>query len=262
MTFKRMLVGTDGSDSAMRAVEHASALAGKLGVELVVTHAYLKTQRRKESRERVTASYDIGASILRDASAWFREQATIRPLLREGPAADTLIATAREESTDLIVVGNRGLSTRHLLIGSVPARVAHQAPCSVLIVHTTDSLEDEPYARVLMATDGSPTAMAAVAVGGELAAAVKADARVIHVGEEGQGARILEEAARLLPVRALGRTVPGDPARRIVEVAEEEGCDLIVIGNKGMTGARRFLASLPSKVARHARAHVLLVKTT
>jgi nucleotide-binding universal stress UspA family protein len=262
VTFKRMLVGTDGSDSAMRAVEHASALAGKLGVELIVTHAYSKSQRPKESRERVSASYDIGASILRDASAWFREQATIRPLLREGPAADTLIATAREEGADLIVVGNRGLSTRQLLIGSVPARVAHQAPCTVLIVHTTDSLEDQPYARVLMATDGSPTATAAIAVGGELAAAVEADARVIHVGEEGQGARILEEASRLLPVRALGRTVTGDPARRIVEVAEEEGCDLIVIGNKGMTGARRFMASIPSKVARHARAHVLLVKTT
>jgi nucleotide-binding universal stress UspA family protein len=129
-------------------------------------------------------------------------------------------------------------------------------------VHTTDSLEDQPYARVLMATDGSPTATAAIAVGGELAAAVEADAKVIHVGEEDQGARILEEASRLLPVRALGRTVTGDPARRIVEVAEEEGCDLIVIGNKGMTGARRFMASIPSKVARHARAHVLLVKTT
>jgi nucleotide-binding universal stress UspA family protein len=262
VTFKRMLVGTDGSDSATRALEHASALAGKLGVELVVTHAYSKAQRPKESRERVTASYDIGASILRDASAWFRERATIRPVLREGPAADTLIAAARDEGADLIVVGNRGLGTRQLLIGSVPARVAHLSPCTVLIVHTTDSLDEEPYERVLMATDGSPTATAAIGVGGELAAAVGAEARLIHVGEEARGTEILEEAARRLSVKALGRTVTGDPARRIPQVAEEEGCDLIVIGNKGMTGARRFLASVPSKVARHARAHVLLVKTT
>jgi nucleotide-binding universal stress UspA family protein len=262
LTFKRLLVGTDGSDSAMRALDHASALAGKLGAELIVTHAYSKPQRASESRDRVTASRDIGASILRDASAWFRERATIRPLLREGPAADTLIASARDEGADLIVVGNRGLSTRQLLIGSVPAKVAQHAPCTVLIVHTTDSLEDEPYTRVLMATDGSSTAASAIQIGGGLAAAVGAEARVIHVGEEARGTEVLDQAARLLPVTALGRTVAGDPAKRIVEVAQDEGCDLIVIGNKGMTGARRFLASVPSKVARHAKAHVLLVKTT
>jgi nucleotide-binding universal stress UspA family protein len=262
VTFKRLLVGTDGSDSAMRALEHASALAGKLGAELIVTHAYPKPRRPSETRDRVTASRDIGASILRDASAWFQERATIRPLLREGPAADTLIASARDEGADLIVVGNRGLSARQLLIGSVPAKVAQQAPCTVLIVHTTDSLENEPYSRVLMATDGSPTAAGAIQVGGGLAASVGAEARVIHVGDETRGGKVLEHAAGMLQVPALGRTVAGDPAKRIVEVAEEEGCDLIVIGNKGMTGARRFLASVPSKVARHANAHVLLVKTT
>ena len=261
MTFRRILVGTDGSDSALRAVDHASALAAKVGAELLVTHAYPKPHQPPQARDRVTASYDIGASILRDASAWFQERAPIRPLLREGPAAETLIAAAREEQVDLLVVGNRGLGTRQLLIGSVPARVSHQAPCTVLIVHTTNGLEGEPYARALLATDGSPTASRAVAAGGELVATVGAEARLLHVGDRERGKGVLEEAARLCQAPALGRTVSGDPARRIVEVAREEGCDLIVVGNKGMTGARRFLASVPSRVSRHAPCHVLLVKT-
>ena len=260
MTFRRMVVGTDGSDSAMRAVDHAARLAANIGAELIVTHALPRRRKPTAARDRVTASYDIGTSILRDAAAWYRDRVDVRSLLREGPAADTLIAAAREEDADVLVVGNRGLGTRKLLIGNVPSRVAHRAPCAVLIVHTTDSIDVEPYRKVLLATDGSPTAAVAVAAGGELAAALGAEVRLLHVGDPSHG--VLEEAARSLPVRALGRTMAGEPAARIVEVAGEEVCDLIVVGNKGMTGSRRFLASVPSRVARHAPCHVLLVKTT
>jgi nucleotide-binding universal stress UspA family protein len=262
MTFRRMVVGTDGSDSAMRAVDHAARLAATIGAQLIVTHALPRRRKPTPARDRVTASYDIGTSILRDAAAWYRDRVDVRSLLREGPAADTLIAAAREEDADVLVVGNRGLGTRKLLIGNVPSRVAHRAPCAVLIVHTTDSIDVEPYRKVLLATDGSPTAAVAVAAGGELAAALGAEVRLLHVGDPSHGTGVLEEAARSLPVRALGRTVAGEPAARIVEVAGEEGCDLIVVGNKGMTGGRRFLASVPSRVARHSPCHVLLVKTT
>jgi nucleotide-binding universal stress UspA family protein len=191
-----------------------------------------------------------------------RDRVDVRSLLTEGPAAEALIASAREEKADLLVVGNRGLGTRQLLIGNVPARVAHRAPCTVLIVHTTDSMEEDPYKKVLVGTDGSPAAGSAVAAGGALAAAVGAEVRLLHVGHVARGTAVLREAARSLPVRSRGRTVAGEPAARIVQIAEEEGCDLIVIGTKGGAGARRLLASVPSRVARHASCHVLLVKTT
>jgi nucleotide-binding universal stress UspA family protein len=262
VTFRRLVVGTDGSDSARRAVDHAARLAARIDAEVVVTHALPRRRRPAHDRDRVTASYDIGTSILRDAAAWYRDRVDIRSLLREGPAAEALIAAAREEHADLLVVGNRGLGTRQLMIGNVPSRVAHHAPCTVLIVHTTDSIDEEPYRKVLVATDGSPTATAAVAAGGELAAVLGAEVRLLHVGDPARGATVLEEAARSLPVRALGRTVAGEPGARIVEVAGEERCDLVVVGNKGMTGSRRFLASVPSRVARHSPCHVLLVKTT
>jgi nucleotide-binding universal stress UspA family protein len=55
----------------------------------------------------------------------------------------------------------------------------------------------------------------------------------------------------------------GDPADAILDVAEEKNADLIVVGNKGMTGARRFLlGSVPNKVSHHAPCNVMIVRTT
>jgi nucleotide-binding universal stress UspA family protein len=76
----------------------------------------------------------------------------------------------------------------------------------------------------------------------------------------------LEQAAE--EVRAAGVPVEtfareGDPADAILDVAEERGSDLIVVGNKGMTGAKRFLlGSVPNKVSHHAPCSVLIVRTT
>ena len=55
----------------------------------------------------------------------------------------------------------------------------------------------------------------------------------------------------------------GDPADAILDVAEEQNADLIVVGNKGMTGAKRFLlGSVPNKVSHHAPCSVLIIRTT
>ena len=65
--------------------------------------------------------------------------------------------------------------------------------------------------------------------------------------------------------RPVGQPYPrlGDPADAILDVAEEQGADLIVIGNKGMTGAKRFLlGSVPNKVSHHAPCSVLIIRTT
>jgi len=76
---------------------------------------------------------------------------------------------------------------------------------------------------------------------------------------------MLEAAAR--EIRAAGVEVEvfalqGDPADAILDVAEERGSDLIVIGNKGMTGAKRFLlGSVPNKVSHHAPCSVLIIRT-
>jgi nucleotide-binding universal stress UspA family protein len=228
-TYRRIVVGTDGSDSAGRAVGHAAWLAGALGAELIVSHSY------REAVEEATTPRRLGSSVLRDACAQVAEVEP-RPVLRTGEAAEALVSLAREEDVDLIVVGNRGLGNRRVLMGTVPGRVAQRAPCDVLIAHTTLDVESG-YRRLLLATDRSPTAERAVAVGTRLAEDLGADREELNVTE-------------------------GDPAEGIVRSASDRGVDLVVVGNKGLTGARRFLASVPSRVARRAPCHVLLVKTT
>ncbi len=226
-TYRRILVGTDGSDSAIRAVTHAGWLAGALGADLLVSHAYA------EAREDPGGPRNMGASVLRDACALVTK-ADPTPLLRPGEAAEALVGLAREEGADLVVVGNRGLGNRRVLMGTVPGRVAQRAPCDVLVAHTTGLVPEEPYRRVHLATDRSPTGERATAAGLALADALGAEREELHVTEE-------------------------DPAQGIVRAAAERGADLVVVGNKGLTGARRFLASVPSRVARRAPCHVLLV---
>jgi len=257
--FSTLTVGTDGSDSAQRAVGHAVRLAAATDADLVVVNAFGGVV---PTEGHTGASREIGASLLRDMAARHAEHPRIRPVLRSGDAADVLLAVGAEEGADLIVVGNRGMGPKRQRIGNVPNRIAHRAPCDVLIAQTTGPAREGTYDRVLLATDGSPTAAQALTKGAELAERVGAETLVVSVGP--QGRRVAEAAARQLPeaIAASAVGAEGEPAARIVEVAEERDCDLIVIGNRGMTGMRRFLASVPSRVVHAAPCHVLLVKTT
>jgi nucleotide-binding universal stress UspA family protein len=74
-------------------------------------------------------------------------------------------------------------------------------------------------------------------------------------------ARAEASGAGVVSVETFARQ--GDAADAILDVAEEQHCDLIVVGNKGMTGAKRFLlGSVPNKVSHHAPCSVLIVRTT
>lgn len=122
------------------------------------------------------------------------------------------------------------------------------------------------YKKLMMATDGSVTASHAVGVGMDVAKATGAEVLLLHVGDSKDGKKVLSQAEKAHAksgVTISTTTVSGDPADMICEVAEREGVDLIVIGNKGMTGAKRFLlGSVPNQVSHHAPCNVLIVKTT
>lgn len=138
--FARILVGTDGSDSASTAVAHAAELAKVAGAELIVMHAYPPPRSDVGGPFGGDAypGHEIGKSILADAEKRFAGDATVRTVLREGSAAEAIIDVAEEEKVDLIVVGNKGMTgAKRFLLGSVPNHVAHHAPCTVLIAHTT-----------------------------------------------------------------------------------------------------------------------------
>lgn len=139
--FQRILVGTDGSDTASRAVEHAAAIAKAAGAELLVLNSYPLPRTDAGSPFGPTEAYagpEIGKSVLADVEKRFGGDVKLRTVLRGGDPADVIVDVAEEEKADLIVVGNRGMSgAKRFLLGSVPNNVSHHAPCSVLIVHTT-----------------------------------------------------------------------------------------------------------------------------
>ena len=121
--------------------------------------------------------------------------------------------------------------------------------------------------RILVATDGSETAGQAVDRAVDVARTTGAALTVLSAGEEAVAAGVVQaEAARLAAAGVAVDTlvVAGDPAAAIVGTAREEGFDLVVVGNKGMTGPRRHftLGSVPNKVSHSLTCSLLLVRTT
>jgi len=122
------------------------------------------------------------------------------------------------------------------------------------------------YSKILIATDGSLTADRAVERGLDIAASLGSAAVLLTVASEAKAKTVLDRTLadhsnRNQPIETASES--GDPASVILDVSEEIGADLIVVGNKGMQGPRRFfLSSIPNKVAHHAKCAVLIVKTT
>ena len=146
--FKSIVVGTDGSDTAGKAVEEAIALARALGasIELVSAYEPVAGQRlREEARDApqdlqwmVNPREDVDATLREACEAIEAAGVAVTPYSREGDPADAILDVAEERGADLIVVGNKGMTgAKRFLLGSVPNKVSHHAPCSVLIVRTS-----------------------------------------------------------------------------------------------------------------------------
>jgi nucleotide-binding universal stress UspA family protein len=146
--FKSIVVGTDGSDTATQAVRQAVDLAGAVGAKLELVSAYapvsgqrLREERREtpedlqwaiNPREDVNQTLEAAAAVAREAGV----EVDLYP--RQGDPADAILDVAEEQEADLIIVGNKGMTgAKRFLLGSVPNKVSHHAPCSVLIIRTT-----------------------------------------------------------------------------------------------------------------------------
>jgi nucleotide-binding universal stress UspA family protein len=146
--FGSIVVGTDGSDTATEAVRQATELAKSVGAEVFVVSAYEPVPEGRLRAERKDAPDDLQWSInpredveatLNQAADSIRETGVrVETFPREGDAADAILDVAEEQNADLIVVGNKGMTgAKRFLLGSVPNKVSHHAPCSVLIIRTT-----------------------------------------------------------------------------------------------------------------------------
>ena len=144
--YQTVVVGTDGSDSSLRAVDRAGAIAAGSGAKVIVATAYFpqsEDQRAadvlKDEGYKMSGNAPIYA-ILREAKdrATQAGAATVEEKAVVGAPVDALVELAEEVNADLLVVGNVGLSTiAGRLLGSVPANVARRSKTDVLIVHTS-----------------------------------------------------------------------------------------------------------------------------
>jgi nucleotide-binding universal stress UspA family protein len=122
------------------------------------------------------------------------------------------------------------------------------------------------YKNILVGTDGSATAAIAVDRAVEVAAATGARLTILTVDREERGRKVVDEVAGKHAGSGVDietKVLTGDPASVLVDETERGGYDLLVVGNKGMTGASRFfLGSVPNKVSHHAPSALLIVRTT
>ncbi|HTU85925.1 MAG TPA: universal stress protein [Solirubrobacteraceae bacterium] len=147
--FTSILVGTDGSQTAHTALARAIELSASLSARLGIVSAYEPVSDPRLRGEQVIAPKDVRWAInpheevlalLDDARAEAVQAGVtgVETFARQGDAADAIIDVAEEQHSDLIVVGNKGMTgAKRFLLGSVPNKVSHHAPCSVLIVRTT-----------------------------------------------------------------------------------------------------------------------------
>lgn len=158
--YERVVVGTDLSATARVATERAAVLAQRLGAELLIVHA----GKASEALERLASEHGGKAIAV------------------QGPPADVLVAQTEAAGAALLVVGSVGMSgAKRFLLGSVPNKVSHHAATDVLIVKTDPPRGSSDYTKVLVGTDGSPTAMRAVDMTSELAKRLAAKTTIVCV---------------------------------------------------------------------------------
>jgi nucleotide-binding universal stress UspA family protein len=146
--FDRIVVGTDGSETATQAVKTAIELAkvSKSKLEIVSAYEPIPQDRLKQEREGISGdvAYAVNpredVQLVLDKAAADAKKAKVDVVThaREGDPADAILDVAEENNADLVLVGNKGMTgAKRFLLGSVPNKISHHAPCSVMIIRTT-----------------------------------------------------------------------------------------------------------------------------
>src|SRR2546426_9056323 len=146
--FGSIVVGTDGSETAGEAVRQATDWAKAVGARIHLVSAFepVGNQRLREEQTQVPDDMqwmvnqreDVDATLRAAAEQLVESGVDVETYARQGDPADAILDVAEEQNADLIIVGNKGMTgAKRFLLGSVPNKVSHHAPCSVLIIRTT-----------------------------------------------------------------------------------------------------------------------------
>ena len=257
MAYRRIVVATTGSETAETAERLAVAVAASVKARLTIVHAYTDPARAEDA---VARAVRIAAE----------DGLTAETILSGEEPAQAVLAAAAEKDADLIVIGSVGFATSEQLFGSIPRKVVTEAPCDVLLTRARGAGErppgTPPYRNLLIATDGSVTADRAARKGYAFARRLGAAVTLIFVGHPRTGELILQDTIATLAedsgVPSSTEIRQGDPAQQIVDAAAGGRFDLVVIGNRGMAGAKAtLLGSVPRDIAESSPTDVLVTRT-
>jgi nucleotide-binding universal stress UspA family protein len=145
--FRSIVVGTDGSETASEAVRQAAELAARLQARVHLVCVYEPVPSAQEGQGDVDVAAESGwvlrpreavdATLSSAAAVFAAAGVEVDLYAQRGDPADAILDVAEERGADLIIVGNRGRTgAKRFLLGSVPNRLSHYAPCAVLIIRT------------------------------------------------------------------------------------------------------------------------------
>jgi nucleotide-binding universal stress UspA family protein len=273
----RILYATDGSEGALA----GARLLAQLPLEQDC-HLTLLTVVPDEEAQDGTAALGPARDLL------CHTLASLHTVVRRGHPAEEILLAAESRPTDLIVVGSRGLSgLSRFLLGSVSDRVARYAPCPVLLARPPAN----DLRQVILGVDGSaraaqaagwlatfplpaeaethlvsvlPPHCTAIYHGHDIWPALQTEYDRFYEVEQRRASEHLESltsALTLAEKRATASVEIGDPAHTLLQVAERNQADLIVVGSHGKSALDRFLlGSVSEKVLRHADCSVVVVR--
>jgi len=298
--FARILLATDGSPNSQQAAAVAAQVAKSYDSEVTVLSAIPSISARMAPLEgeyysrlinKADDNVDKAAAVFKKEGVSVSEKEVPQD---RASVVETIVEYASQEKIGLIVMGTRGLGGfRRAAMGSVSSGVSEHAPCATLVVRPRGKKEDDGLAirRILVAVDGSQNAQRALEAAVDMAKHLKAELRIAHVvyvptlfwsmGVPGSAVptdKIEEDAervARELLDKALkfakdaGVTNAKDelvtdlvsPYQGIVQLAEHDGADLIVVGTRGNGGFKKLLlGSVANSVLHYAGCSVLVTK--
>jgi nucleotide-binding universal stress UspA family protein len=287
--YDSILVPTDGSDHTRRAAEHAELLARRFDatvhlLSVVDVQAAAGPFGAGGVDDRFVGRLETAAEESLDTIERAVGNAETRREMLEGEPGEVIRDYARNQRVDLVVMGTHGWTgVRRYVAGSVTERVVQGTAAPVLVVHADDPLLEDVYDDILLATDGSDPADAAVDHGLSLATATGARVHALSlvdlggVGAGAEDAPVLEmrnylqqaaegavegvaDRAEAAGVECVTEVREAEPVSGLLEYADEQGIDLLVVGTHGRRGVDRLLlGSTTERLLRRAERPVLAV---
>lgn len=256
--YQRIIVGTNGSESAQTAVAVAGEFAVRLGIPVFVVSVWSAGRKSGTDVEWAEENTRTAAEALVDAGV----AEVVRTELDGTPGALLLEIAEREPGTVLVIGGGSLGSSKARLLGSTANHVSHHSQTDVVFTRKIP----KRWTTVGLTTDGSASSLTAVRRGYDVAVDLGARPFLVTSAKtEDDGADTLIEVEGQIEVEdpeLFGRDIlTGVPAAEAICNAAWK-YDLVVIGNRGMSGPARLLGSVANKVTHDIDTNLLLVNTT